>query len=191
MRHARNAAKADDNQGAIVKVGAIFGRWTVLGRGANIGGRRSGWLCRCSCGTERLVMGQSLRNGGSLSCGCLQKEIVANMCRSRTVHGNSKRSGETRIYRIWRHMLERCNNPSCLGFKWWGGKGVRVCAEWLEFSVFLDWANSSGYESNLSIDRINSNGNYEPKNCRWITRSENSRRANEERWGKKRMEVAQ
>ena len=84
----------------------------------------------------------------------------------------------TRLYTIYMAMKTRCYNSNSFGYKWYGGKGVVVCAEWLEdFAVFRDWANSTGYEEHLTIDRILSDGNYAPTNCQWLTRSENARKA--------------
>lgn len=79
-------------------------------------------------------------------------------------------------------MRKRCSNPNDIGWKYYGGKGVRICAEWSDFAVFRDWATTSGYAKDLTIDRLNANGNYEPANCEWVTRSENSRRAAAARW---------
>ena len=83
-------------------------------------------------------------------------------------------------------MKGRCRNPNNDHFKWYGDKGVKVCDEWNKFENFRDWAISNGYESNLTIDRIDSNGDYKPDNCQWITRSENTRKASVEMWEKRR-----
>lgn len=89
-------------------------------------------------------------------------------------HGMSKH----RLYRIWKHIKQRCNNPNDQAYRNYGGKGVKVCKEWEEsFVAFKDWALSNGYEEHLTIDREDSDGNYEPSNCRWVTRAENTRRA--------------
>ena len=74
-------------------------------------------------------------------------------------------------------MKRRCYNPNCTQYKYYGGKGVKVCVEWLEYEEFKAWAIANGYADNLTIDRIDSNGNYEPENCQWITMSENIARA--------------
>lgn len=82
----------------------------------------------------------------------------------------------TRLYNIWSKMKERCYNPAREAYKYYGGKGVIVCDEWQnDFQKFHDWATTNGYKDNLTIDRINPDGNYEPNNCRWITLSENVR----------------
>jgi hypothetical protein len=88
-----------------------------------------------------------------------------------TKHGQSR----TRLYRVWWDMLRRCKDPKEAGYKNYGGRGITVCEEWHEFKSFYEWANMNGYSPNLSIDRINNNGNYEPSNCKWSTRHEQCR----------------
>ena len=82
----------------------------------------------------------------------------------------------TRIHHIWRCMIYRCENPHDHAYKNYGGRGIRVCVEWRNsFLTFYEWATNNGYQENLTIDRINVNGNYEPGNCRWITKGEQTR----------------
>lgn len=77
--------------------------------------------------------------------------------------------GNTRLYHIWKSMKQRCNNPKCINYHNYGGKGITVCDEWDDFIQFKDWAMKAGYKDNLTIDRIESSGNYCPDNCRWVT----------------------
>lgn len=92
----------------------------------------------------------------------------------------------TRLYRIWLAMKNRCQNEKNLRYKDYGGRGIKVCNEWRnDFQTFYDWAMSNGYSDDLTIDRIDNNGNYEPSNCRWITTKEqnnNSRRCHVVEW---------
>lgn len=125
------------------------------------------WLCRCTCGREKVVDGSSLRKGLTKSCGCLAREGTSNL-----KHGKSK----TRLYGILADMRQRCTNPNNKSYKYYGGRGIKVCDEWLDkdkgFTSFYNWAMANGYSDDLTIDRINPNGDYSESNCRWATASE-------------------
>ena len=144
--------------------GMRFSWLEVLGWFGERHGANRLYKCRCDCGNIILTTRSELYNGHTKSCGCYRLSILRSQ-------GTHYLSG-TRLYRIWSLMRERCRNSKSPYYKDYGGRGITVCDEWREkdgFENFLKWSMENGYADNLSIDRINVNGNYEPSNCRWIT----------------------
>lgn len=141
--------------------GQKFGRLTVIQRVPNKKDKIM-WLCKCICGTEIVCAGNHLKSGDSRSCGCYRRE-------KRTTHSMTN----SRLYSIWENMKTRCNNPQSKRYKDYGERGIHVCDLWAnDFVAFHEWAISNGYSDDLTIDRINVNGDYTPENCRWITLAE-------------------
>lgn len=156
------------------RVGRRFGRWTVLSEAEHSPYNTDGVLCRCDCGTEKVIQYRSLKNMQSTSCGCRRRQV--------TIARNFRHGGSgTRLYRVWYNMVARCEMSESHDYDWYGGIGIRVCEEWHDFPVFREWALANGYTDNLTIDRVNCGGNYEPSNCRWVTYKEQSRNTNRTR----------
>jgi NUMOD3 motif len=145
--------------------GRRFGRWTVVERAQNNKHGQCCWVCECECGTAAAIAGSNLRRGGSLSCGCLQREKTSAR---NWKHGGSK----TAEYRTWARMKERCYNPNNKSFADYGGRGIKVCDRWRDnFVNFL--ADVGKRPLGKSLDRRpDNNGNYEPSNVRWGSRKQ-------------------
>lgn len=159
--------------------GNRYGKLTVIEyAGYTVGERQANhlWKCKCDCGTTKIIPGRMLREGNATSCGC----PIENIKQSHINH----RKSQSNLYRRWRGIKSRCYNPNNSAYKYYGGRGIKMCEEWKnDFMAFCIWAYNNGYDEskgrNCSIDRIDVNGNYTPDNCRFadtITQANNTRR---------------
>ena len=129
------------------------------------------WECVCECGNKINVATWKLKNGNTKSCGCYRKEKLKENQIDAT-HGKTN----TLLYRTWDGMKKRCYNKNANNYENYAGRGIKMCDEWKNnFQAFYTWAINNGYKKELSIDRIDVDGNYEPSNCRWATAKEQSR----------------
>ncbi len=161
--------------------GKQFDDLTVIGyshKKKTNNGYKHYWKCKCVCGKEVIRRSDGLKRKGHKSCGCYREKFLKEFFEQHNpnkTHGLSK----TRLYKIYNKMKERCYYEKYPEFHLYGGRGIKVCDEWLEdFTNFYNWAMENGYKENLSIDRIDPNKNYEPSNCRWadiITQANNKR----------------
>lgn len=151
--------------------GMKFGRLTVESFAFAKKGNNY-WNCVCDCGEIKQVPTGSLTRGHTTSCGCFKKEQANKSNKKRmTTHGERY----TRLYSIWADIKKRCLNPNSINYSNYGGRGITICDEWInDYTSFSTWAKDNGYSEDLEIDRIDVNGNYEPSNCRWVTRKVNS-----------------
>ena len=152
--------------------GEKFGRLTVVKRWERLPSGHTKWLCVCDCGNVKFVMDSNLHRKHEVSCGCAKKEKMIK---------NSKWKGESSepLFIIWRAMLKRCYNINSQNYKYYGGRGIKVCNEWLDenngYFSFKKWSLENGFEKGLSIERIDVNNDYSPDNCKWIPFSEQSK----------------
>ncbi len=148
--------------------GKRFGHLTAIRYLETRGTRREYWLFKCDCGREKAILKYNVTSGKSTNCGCLH---YINH-RGHLVHGLCR----TRLYSIYKGMKSRCYNQNdAKHYSYYGGRGIKICQEWLsDFMNFYKWAMEHGYRNDLTIDRIDVNGDYAPDNCRWATMKQQS-----------------
>lgn len=142
--------------------GTRFGKLLVFERLGSERGK-STWRCVCDCGNTTIKVASDLKSGRSKSCGCIR--ATRN---NHYIHGDS----HTRLHNIWTLMLQRCENPKATSYNRYGGRGISVCSEWHDYTVFKKWAIANGYREDLTLDRRDNDGGYCPGNCRWATYKE-------------------
>lgn len=150
--------------------GMKFGRLTVIEFVGYNDTKDRHYKCVCECGTEVVTRRKSLINGGKKSCGCWYREYQQNKS---ITHGHGTHKYVDRTYSSWRSMLDRCKNERSVSFDRYGGRGIKVCDRWCRFENFLE--DMGERPDGTTLDRIDTGGDYEPKNCKWSTIKEQAR----------------
>ena len=161
-------------------IGTKYERLTVIGfEHAKSPSRNWKWIVKCECGNVKTFFPGDVRKGKVRSCGCLHNELA----KERASKFRNPIAENKRLYNIYNNMKSRCFKPNDSRYKDYGGRGIAVCEEWaVSFDVFADWAKANGYRNDLTIERVDVNGDYCPENCEWIPLKEQAKNKRDTVW---------
>ena len=166
--------------------GRRFGRLVAVKDAGRDHRKQVLWLCRCDCGSTKTAIASRLLGGNVRSCGCLHADVLKDMATKHGLVRDQNTGKRARLYNAWKKMKQRCYNPNDPKYENYGGRGIAVCEEWVgDYKAFHDWAMGNGYRDDLTIDRINNDGNYEPGNCRWADSKTQANNRRQRRYLKK------
>lgn len=168
-------------------IGKTFFKMTVLSLAFCPHEKKTYAICQCTCGKIKTALPALLKNGSIKSCGCYRNYIASTRPHKRLYSSDNPNFLDGRsthpLYGLWRAMLKRCYEPKTYKYECYGGKGITVCEEWHDFWNFVNWSDSvGGRPEGYTLDRIDSNGNYEPDNCRWADYKTQSRNKSTNRY---------
>ena len=168
--HLETLEKIQKTSKVVDLTGIKVNRLTVVSYAGNDKWGNSLWNCVCDCGNTTIVRNSEIRSKRTFSCGCYQKEQKREQFKKLATKHNMSR---TRLYTIYKGMKQRCYNPNAKHYNRYGGRGIKICDEWLNNrQAFFEWALANGYRDDLSIDRIDNDKGYSPDNCRFATNQE-------------------
>lgn len=150
--------------------GDRFGRWVAVSYVGYLK-KQSWWMCRCDCGVEKMVSLSLLRRGASKSCGCLQSEVAREVARRQGIKNRTHGDSGKKLYSIWVGMMRRCYNEKHVSFRHYGGRGIGVCSAWHDYRKFADDVGAIPFDG-AELDRVDNDGDYQPSNWRWASRSQ-------------------
>lgn len=172
----------------MLEIGTKVGKLLIIDTRSQFEGQLS-YLCKCDCGNTRWIFASYMKRMRSCGDGCLIKKRKLEEKEAKRLHTDRTRHNDigTRLYRIWSGIKKRCNNKASTVYRYYGGRGISYTSKWEEYVDFAKWARNNGYDDKLELDRIDNDGDYNSRNCRWTTRSENLKSRRQFAWSEDKI----